>query len=179
MTLWQYSIREQNWRQSLSALPSKLLGSSFHARQTQGTTILDCWWWIKILQMITLVKVGSMLVFPWETQIMNRENQTNAINATMPLFWQAIWRHIWKRTVEKSQTNATNVTLLCIMQALWGIIWKYTVRKSRTNATNVTLPPLRQAIWGHIWKCTVGRSQIIAINATLHPCMQAIWGSIR
>ena len=35
MTLWQYSIREQNWRQSLSAIPSKLLGSSFHARQTQ------------------------------------------------------------------------------------------------------------------------------------------------
>ena len=34
-----------------------------------------------------------------------------ASNATMHLFWQAIWEDIWKLTLEKSPTNATNVTM--------------------------------------------------------------------
>ena len=132
----------------------------------------------------------------------NTNNETNAINATMPLFGQAIWRHIWKRTVEKSQTNATNVTihlhiqaiwediwkrtveksqtkatnvtLLRIMQALWGIIWKFTVEKSQTNVTNVIMYPLMQAPWGYIWEHTVEKSQINATNVTMHPLMQAL-----
>ena len=43
----------------------------------------------------------------------------NTTNVTM----QAIWRHIWKRTVEKSQTNAASVTLHPIMQTIWEGIW--------------------------------------------------------
>ena len=43
-------------------------------------------------------------------------------------------------------------------QAIWGHIWKRTVEKSQMNATNVTLHPHRQEIWGDIWKSTVGKN---------------------
>ena len=41
----------------------------------------------------------------------SRKNCTNATNATMHLFWQAIWEDIWKLTLKKSHTNATNATM--------------------------------------------------------------------
>ena len=91
---------------------------------------------------------------------------------------QAIWGHIWKRTVDKSQTSATNVTMHPIRQAIWGHIWKRPVEKSHTNATSVTMHPLGQAIWGHIWKRTVEKSQTIATSVTMHPLVQTIWGHI-
>ena len=69
----------------------------------------------------------------------------------MPVLRQAIWGHIWERTVEKSQTNATNVTLHPHGQGIWRDILKSTVEKSQTNAANLTMHPLRQVIWGHIW----------------------------
>ena len=47
---------------------------------------------------------------------------------------QAIWRHIWRRTVEKSRTNAINATLHPLGQVVWGHIWRHTVEKSQTNA---------------------------------------------
>jgi len=78
--------------------------------------------------------------------------------------------------METSQTNATNVTLLLLGQAIWGHIWKRTVGKIKTNATNVTLHPFRQAIWGDTWECTVEKSQTNATNVTLHLLGQAIWG---
>ena len=78
--------------------------------------------------------------------------------------------------METSQTNATNVTLLLLGQAIWGHIWKRTVGKIKTNATNVTLHPFRQAIWGDTWECTVEKSQTNATNVTLHLLGHAIWG---
>ena len=42
----------------------------------------------------------------------------------MPLLRLAIWRHIWKRIVEKSQTNAANVTFPFLRQAIWRDIWQ-------------------------------------------------------
>ena len=49
------------------------------------------------------------------------EIQTNATNMTMPLLMQAIWGHIWKRTVEKSQTNAVSVIMHVLGQAIWDM----------------------------------------------------------
>ena len=51
--------------------------------------------------------------------ILNK-SKTNATNVTLPLLRQAIWGHIWKRTVEKSQINAANVTL----PLLWHVIMR-------------------------------------------------------
>ena len=44
---------------------------------------------------------------------------------------QAVWGHIWKRTVEKRQINATNATMPLLRQAIWGNIWKYIVEKTK------------------------------------------------
>ena len=96
----------------------------------------------------------------------------------MYLFGQAIWGHIWKRTVEKSQTNAPSVILHLLGQAIWGHIWKRTVKKSQTNAPSVILHLLGQAIWGHIWKHTVEKSQTNVTNVTMHALRQAVWGDI-
>ena len=85
--------------------------------------------------------------------------QTIATSVIMPSMMQVVWRHIWKRIVEKSRTNATSVTLHPLRQATWEDIWKGTVEKSWTNAISVTLHPLRQAIWVDIWKRTVEKSQ--------------------
>ena len=63
---------------------------------------------------------------------------------------QAIWGHIWKRTVDKSQTSATNVTMHLLVQAIWEDIWRLTVEKSQTNATSVILGPHWRAIWWDI-----------------------------
>ena len=83
------------------------------------------------------------------------KGQINATNATLYLLRQAIWGHIWKRTVEKSQINAANVTMHLLMQEVWGHIWKHTVEKSPTNVTSVTLHALIQDLWEGIWKATV------------------------
>ena len=72
---------------------------------------------------------------------------------------QALWRIIWKHTLEKSQTNAISVTLHSLRLSIWRDIWKRTVEKSHTNATNVTMLPLRHAIWGSIWIHTLLKSK--------------------
>ena len=90
--------------------------------------------------------------------IMGR-NQTNVINATIPLLRQAIWGNIWKCTVEKRRINATNANMHRFRKVIWWDIWKFTVKKSQTIATNVTMHPFRKAIWGDIWKCTVENSK--------------------
>ena len=74
-------------------------------------------------------------------------------------FRQAIWRHIWRRTVEKKHTNAINVIMHPLRQAIWRHIWKHTVEKKQTNATSVTLHPFKQAVWRNIWEHTVEKSQ--------------------
>ena len=140
--------------------------SQFETDSTQETTIHNWWWWIKILQMIT--SVGSMKMFPWETQIKKEKNHTTATNVSIHPLWKADWEVILKCTTEKSHTNATNATMLLLMQAIWGHIWKLTVEKSQTNATNVTLHPLIQVVWGHIWKCTVEKSQTNALCSYPH-----------
>ena len=50
----------------------------------------------------------------------------------MLLLRQAIWGHIWKRTLEKNKINATNATMHLIRQAVWGDIWKIIVYESKT-----------------------------------------------
>ena len=65
------------------------------------------------------------------------KKHTNAINVIMHPLRQAIWRHIWKHTVEKKQTNATSVTLHPFKQAVWRNIWEHTVEKSQTNVAFV------------------------------------------
>ena len=59
----------------------------------------------------------------------------------------------------RRQTNATDVTLNPLVQALLKHIWKRTMEKSKTNVTNVTLHPLMQALWKHIWKCSMEKSK--------------------
>ena len=77
----------------------------------------------------------------------------------MALLEQAIWGHIWKRTVEKSQTNATSVIMHPLEQEVWGDIWKRTVEKSHTIATSVAMHPPVQTNWGCIWEHTVEKSK--------------------
>ena len=60
-------------------------------------------------------------------------------------------KHLKTHNGEK-QKNAVSVTLHPLTQALWKDIWKYTVEKSQTNATSVIINPLGQAIWAHINK---------------------------
>ena len=65
------------------------------------------------------------------------KNQIGAANVTMHAVGQAIWGHIWKRTVEKSQTNATNVTMHPLGHTIWGDIWKYTLEKAKHASSRV------------------------------------------
>ena len=60
--------------------------------------------------------------YKWKNPEEKRLSHTNAANATMYLPGKAIWKHIWKLTVEKCQANATNVTMPPLGQALWGNI---------------------------------------------------------
>ena len=80
---------------------------------------------------------------------------------------RAIWRDIWKRTVEKSQTNATNVTMLPLRQAIWRHIWRHTAEKSQTDVTSVTIHLSMKALWRYIWKCIVEKSQTNATSVTM------------
>ena len=97
------------------------------------------------------------------------------INVTIHPQTQEIWGYIWKYIVEKSQTNATNVILPLLGDAVWGQLKKQTLEKCQTNANNVTLHSQRQAIWGDIWKHRVEKSQTDATSVTLHPLRQTIW----
>ena len=100
------------------------------------------------------------------------KSQTNAINVTLHLLIQTIWRDIWKHTAEISQTNETSVILHLHRKTLWfeNPLWRkakqmqpmwlcvHWVRfqmgvenaqwKHQTNAMSVTLHSPRQAIWG-------------------------------
>ena len=153
--------------------------------QFQRTTFSTWFWWIKILQMMTSVKMGQMKIFPRETQIMKEKNQSNATIVTLHPFMQAVWGLIWKYTErkttrkEKSLTFAASVTSHHLMEVLWRLIWKYRVEKNQTNATNVTMPPLGQAIWGHIWKRMAEKSKKCSqwnLNMIMPLLRQAIWG---
>ena len=86
-----------------------LLSTQSSVNSTLQTTIHSWWWWIKILWMMTPVKMGSILIFHWEMQIMKEKSQTDATNATMPVLTRAIWGDIWKHTGGKSETNETSV----------------------------------------------------------------------
>ena len=78
------------------------------------------------------------------------------------------WGKQFEDTFENPQTNATkNMIMPFPLQAVWGHIWKRTVVKSQTNATSVTMPLLVQVFWGHICKRTVGKRQTNATNATM------------
>ena len=78
--------------------------SQFETDGTQGTTYstLTWWWWINILKMMNLVKVGPMKIFPWEAQTMKEKNQIGATNVSMHPLWKAAWTVILKSTAEKS-----------------------------------------------------------------------------
>ena len=58
-----------------------------------------------------------------------------------------LMRHLATHTGEKTQ-KCTNVTLHPLMQALWKHIWKYTLEKSRTKAASASLTAPIQALWG-------------------------------
>ena len=88
-------------------------------------------------------------------------------NVTRHLLWQAIWGHIWQRTVEKSQTNATNVTMPALIQSLSIDIWKRRVNK-QIYVTNATMLSFKQAIWGSIWKLSISKYKCIAIDFHFH-----------
>ena len=47
--------------------------------------------------------------------------------------------NIWKLTPEKSCTIATNATLHLFWQAIWEDVWKLTLEKNRSNSTNETI----------------------------------------
>ena len=123
------------------------------------------------------------------------KKHTNATNATLHLYRQAIWGHIWKLTLEKNiqiqsmrlcicsgrqfkETVEKNVqmqpfvTLHLFMQAIWENIWKLPQVKSRSNAINATFHLFRQAIWENIWKLPQVKSLSNAINAIFHPFRQ-------
>ena len=140
---------------SLSYLFSSNSEFSFNQFETDSThgTTFSAWWlwsWIKILKMATFLKVGSMWIFLWETQIMWETNQTSATNVSMHPLWKAAWKVILKSTAKKSQTSATNVTLPFLGQAIWWDILKYTVEKSQIIAINATMHALKWALWEDI-----------------------------
>ena len=103
----------------LSSYPQSSL-SQFETDSKQGTKFFT-WWWIKIVWMMTLVKIWSML---------KGKNQTNATNATIRHLRQVIWGDIWQRIVEKRQINASSVNLHPLVQMFWGHILKRTAEKS-------------------------------------------------
>ena len=110
--------------------------------------------------LLWLIKVWKKNFPEWTMSI---QSCRNAASVPMHHLRPAIWRHIWRHTVEKSQTNVTNVIIHPLSQAIWADIWKNTVGKSWTNATSVTTNPLAQVIWADIWKFTV---EISLMNAT-------------
>ena len=59
---------------------------------------------------------------------------TNATNATLHIF-KAFSENIWKLP----RSNAINATLHLDSQGIWRHIWKLTFKKKSTNATNVPL----------------------------------------
>ena len=130
--------------------------------------------------------------FEWTFKTQAGKGQMN-----MPILWQAIWGHIWKRPEDRSQIVATSVTL---HPHIWGDICKHTVEKvkqSQTNAIDVIMQLLVKMFWGRIWTHTVEKSQTNAsslaghlknarwrevnknaINVTLPLLGQAIWEHI-
>ena len=76
---------------------------------------------------------------------------TNATNATMHLFWQAVWKDFWKLTLEKNRS-----TLFLFTQTIWEHIWKLTLEKSYTNAT-------MHLFWQSIssWALTFAKSTLL------------------
>ena len=62
--------------------------------------------------------------------------------------------NIWKLTPEKSCTIATNATLHLFWQAIWEDVWKLTLEKNRSNSTNETMNLFWQAVSEDTWKLT-------------------------
>ena len=91
---------------------------------------------------------------------------------------EAIWRDIWKRTLEKSLTNVTNVTMPLLSEEPWRDIWKFILENKHTNATSVNMHHCTLIILRGIWKLTPRRNITNAISAILHLLGQTVWGNI-
>ena len=127
----------------------------------------------------------------------------NATNATMHLFWQAMWEDIWKLTLEKNRSYATNATSHMFTQTIWENIWN-----SHWNKV-IEMQPMRLCtrFGGQLEKKThsgeksfkfnqcdiaslhsddlrkhlkthTGKSHRNATNATMHLFWQVIWEDI-
>ena len=66
--------------------------------------------------------------------------------------------NIWKITPEKSCSIATNATLHLFWQAIWEDVWKLTQEKNRSNSTNETMNLFWQAVSEDTWKLTLEHS---------------------
>ena len=115
---------------------------------------------------------------------------------------QAIWGHIWKRTVERGQTNITNELwqspvwsgstdndnlvlkdYASSQAGNWGLWFNWCkCEKPEENKWQChkikqmqPMSPLEKAIWGDIWKRTVEKNEINANNVTLDLLRWAIW----
>ena len=102
---------------------------------------------------------------------------TNATNATLHPLGQAIWGHIWKRTVEISQKNATSVILHPLKQVVWELIWWYTIEKSLKNQP-VWICMLSGKQFEYTFENTLRRKQTNATSVTMHAMIHPIWGNI-
>ena len=125
LTFAKRDLRREDWVKIYKLTLDKGLisGESADVAEKLFHGTFPTWlWWINILNIMMLVKLGLMLTFLWETQRMKMKSHTNAANATLHLVMKALWEHIWRFAVEKSQTNATNVTMHPLRQAIWGHI---------------------------------------------------------
>ena len=143
---------------------------------------------------VTVSSYASALNRHWKTHTGERPNKCNQCDYATSCA-DVLKTHL-KTHSGKSQTNATNVTMPILGQAIWGHIWKRTVGRSQIIAINATLHPCMQwrkvkqmqPVWICLWslsqhlKMHLGKSQIDAIDVTFENTqwrktkqMQPVW----
>ena len=98
------------------------------------------------MKKMQLVRQGIFLGMRFERNIKN--TQWRNMKQMQPGGWKCLL-----------QLNATSVIMNLLRNAIWRLLWKYTVEKSQTNATNVAMPPLNQINRKNVGKCTVDKNK--------------------
>ena len=115
-------------------IKSNILGSLPHTKTTfiqwyeNDITSIEIHnsWKVKVLVLTTKSREKWFAI---EMDTSFSKNLWIAINVTLRLSMQGIWRDIWKLTLAKNQISATNVTLLLFRQVIWQHTWRLTLEK--------------------------------------------------
>ena len=78
-----------------------------------------------------------------------------SFNVIMPLSTPAIWRYIWKLSLEKKRKKWKQFDFAVVKSS--NLIWEEVLiqEKNYSNATNMSMHLFTQAIWVDIWKLTL------------------------